>query len=157
MQTQTKKDSMKKPIACIINAIKGGYAQEEVAAANKEVAAQLQQEERVKLQEAEKKAELDTNRKLAEQLVTKFSHVKGWTHNLDSKGFSVNNEGVEKGEDTENGCSLAYYILPDGKKCYGKNHFLRVTFDLPHTEFKKQLKDFFNEAEWKTEAERQSA
>lgn len=156
-QTQAKKDSMKKPIACIINAIKGGYAQEEVAAANKEVAAQLQQEERVKLQEAEKKAELGTNRKLAEQLVTKFSHMNGWSHSLDSKGFSVNNLSVEKGEDTTNGCSLAYYILPDGTKCYGKNHYVRVNFDLPHQEFKKQLKDFFTQAEWTQEKERKTA
>jgi len=157
MQTQTKKDSMKKPIACIINAIKGGYAQEDVSAANKEVEAQLQQEERVKLQEAEKKSELDTNRKLAEQLVTKFSHMNGWSHSLDSKGFSVNNLSVEKGEDTTNGCSLAYYILPDGTKCYGKNHYVRVNFDLPHQEFKKQIKDFFTQAEWTQKKERKTA
>ena len=157
MQTQTKKDSMKKPIACIINAIKGGYAQEEVAAANKEIAAHLQQEEREKLKKAEKKAEVDTNKKLAEQLVQKFSHMKCWSHQIFEKFFVVKNLGVECGEDIEDGCSLKYHILPSGEKRRGAGHFVRVEFSLPHGEFKKQLKDFFKEAEWTQSPERKTA
>jgi len=157
MQTEAKKSSMKKPIACVINAHKGGYAQEEVASKNREVAQQLQQQEKIKLQKAEKKQEENQNKKLAEQLIEKFSHLQVWSHSIDAKGFSVTNEGVEKGEDDHHGCNLSYYILPSGKKCYGKKHFTRVSFDMPHEEFKKILKNFFNEAEWKTEGERKTA
>lgn len=147
MQTENQKSSMKKPIACVINAYNEGYAQEEVASRNQQVAQQMHQHEKKKLEVAQKKTEEEQNRKLAFQLIDKFSHMKVWSHDISEKRFSIKNEGVEKGKDENN---LIYCVLPSGKKLYGKNHAVIVNFEMPHAEFKKTLKDFFLEAEWKS-------
>lgn len=153
MQSPSKKQNMKKPIACIVNALNGGYAHEEVASQNAQLAAQLAQEREKKKQKEEVKEEINSNAQLAAYLVKKFSHLSVWKHSIDKKGFSITNEGVEKGEDDANGCRMHYYILPSGEKRYGKNHFIRVDFDLPASQFKKEIKTFFEEASWKNSSQ----
>jgi hypothetical protein len=150
MQTDAKKATMKKPIACVINAHKGGYAQEEVASKNIEIAEKIQEKKAARLQKEKKKEEEEKNKKFAHHLIKKFSHLEEWSHSTDSKTFSILNVGVTKGEETVQGTGcLNYYILPSGEKRYGSNHFVRVSFEQSHIQFTNQLKNFFNETEWK--------
>ncbi len=145
LQSSHKKDKMKKPIACIIQALKEGYAQQEVEKAQEEIEKNLQESEKKKIEYAEKEKEKSQNKHLALHLVEKFSHMTQWEHKIDSEGFSITNHGVKKFKDED---SLGFYVLPSGKKCYGKNHFLRVSYDLPPSQFKKELQHFFTEAQW---------
>lgn len=145
MQSESKRASMRNPIACIIQALKGGYAQEEVASANKEVAAKLAQDRDAQQKRSAVKREMTSNERLAQQLIFKFAHCAGWRHRLDSKCFVVHNESVEKVRDEETGASVCF--MPDGTKRFGAPA-VRVDFELPPGEFKQTLKDFFRESQW---------
>lgn len=145
MQTDTKRAGMKKPIACIIQALKGGYAQQEVEAKNSEVAAKLQKDREIKQKAEAKKIEMNSNEKLAHQLVNKFSQMNGWRHKLDGKCFVVFNDSVEKFRDEETGSPCC--IMPSGKKRFGSPG-VRGDFGMSHEEFKIIFKDFFEESQW---------
>lgn len=157
LQTESKKEKMKNPIACIINALQEGYAHSEVEASR----VQSQQEYEKKLLEKKQieknKYEREMNVKLAHQLVKKFSHFKGWKHEIYENGMSIINENVEKGQDWEGGSRLNYYILPCGTRKYGKTHFIKIYFDIPSSEFKNSIKDFLREAQWITHVEQKTA
>lgn len=147
LQGKVKRSKMKKPIACIVNAIKGGYAQEEVASKNQEVAAQLEKDREVKKKTLFKKKEMSLNEKLAHQLITKFSHMKGWRHKIHSKGFIVFNYLVERTPDKESLAGGTISIMPNGAKRYGSPS-VWVDFDQPNENFKNSLKEFFLECQW---------
>lgn len=146
LQAEAKRTAMKKPIACIMQALKDGYAEKEVAANDKEVAAQLEKKREERKQVKHRKTEMNVNEKLAHQIIFKYSECEGWKHKIDSKCFVVFNDKVEKTRDEETAISLC--IMPNGKKRFG-NPAVRVDFDLSPNEFKSLLKEFFVECNWK--------
>lgn len=158
MQSEAKRATMKKPIACIVKALQEGYAQEDVASSNKEIAAKLKEEKREIEKINQKRSEVTSNKKLADHIVNKFSHLNGWEHKIDSKGFSIINRALPQYEEHMEGTGLVnYFILPNGKKHYQKTLFVRVNFELPMNQFKQELRDFFEMCDWNEEAKRSRA
>lgn len=154
LQTDHKRSSMKKPIACIVKALKEGYAHREVASKNAEMAAELSQQRETTLKKLEAKKETAANERLANQLSVKFSHCPGWRHKLDSKCFVVYYDGAEKVQDEDAGCFV--WHMPDGTKRF-LIPAVRVNFDLPHSTFKSRLKSFFKECQWEEDTPKKEA
>jgi len=154
IQSPSKKAKMNNPIACISNALKKGYAQTEVAAYNKEVAAKLAQKQELKEKDEIKKSEMCANEKLAHQLVKNSSHLDGFSYKMDSTCFRVFNHSVEKVRDPDSEAGGSISLMPDGTKRYG-NPAIRVDFSLPPKEFREALKKFFNECLWNLSQEKQ--
>ncbi len=145
MQSDAKKATMKKPIACIVQALKGGYAHKEVSAQNAQLAAQRSQETQEKFIRDKAKKEMNSNEKLSHQLILKFSGRKGWRHSIDSKGFTIFCDAAKKCKDPES--NSTFYSMPNGEEWAGTLG-LRVPFDLPPQEFKHILKKYFVMSEW---------
>lgn len=148
LQSDSKKATMKKPIAYITKALQGGYAQEGVAEKDDELKQELQEKKEIKQQQEMETQEMNNNVKLAHQLIFKFAESDGWRHKIDSKCFVVFNDSIEPTKDEETGLKVC--IMPNGTKRFG-TPAVRVDFDMSQQEFRSTLQKFFIESKWKEE------
>ncbi len=147
MQSDSKRAAMKKPIACIIKALKDGYAHEDVSSKNAEIEIQIRQERETKVKKEARNTEINSNKNLAEKLILKFSHLKGWRHKIDSKCFVIYNDDAtrcrELGGDT-------YHLMSNGDKRWGTLGE-RMEFDMKPSEFRKTLEKYLVQSLWSDE------
>lgn len=146
LQTDKKRDEMKKPIACIINAIKKGYAREQVD--EEKAKTQEIQKEKKKVVEkiVEKKKELSLNEKYAKKVLEECGFQEGFQYKMDRACFVITNTSLEKQRDEET--NAPYFIFPSGHKHYGARAAVRVEFKDSYTEFKSKINSFVRENGW---------
>ena len=144
MQPDSKKVKMRNPVACITQAIKDGYAHEEVAQNNAEVAAQLEKKREEVAQKKVKKEEFERNKKLAHLLIEKYSHEEGWDCCIASSFISIRNKNLKKAQWDKP------TLMPDGSEFWG-HVFVSASFRLPPLEFKKFLEGFIKRNLWTKE------
>lgn len=142
--TEERRKQMKKPIACIVRALKDGYAQQEVQSQNDQDAREI--EKTWKIAENKKLAQEDreANYRFARHLIYKFSTLRGWVHRLGCERFSVRNTAIKSSRGSDGG---THALMPDGSIYYG-TIAVSVDLDLPPQEFRETLKIFFDKCEW---------
>jgi len=145
-QNANKKARMKKPIACIVKALKDGYAHKEVSAQNAEVASHREKHLSTERSRQLKHQATQGNQRLAEHVVDKFSGKPGWKHLLDAEGLSVSNSSLQSSRDPESGAKIT--VMPDGSTMHG-HVGIRANFDLSSKEFATIVNEFFKKNLWK--------
>jgi len=143
--SEDRRKRLKKPIACIIRALKDGYAQKEVEAQNTQVAAQIEKKRRLDHDKKLSQEEKSSNYQLAQHLISKFSTLPGWRHRLYKKCFVIHNDELKPYRDEETGAIQS--LMPDGSIHFGTPG-IRVDFDLSPTKFSETLKEFFAKCRW---------
>ncbi len=151
-QTEEKKQSMKNLGAYITSIIRLGIAQEE----NLECEAQLKEIQKNKdVQEEVKKEKMNNeekNIKTSRDIIYEFTGKLGFRYKIDSSGFTVENDSLTPQKDLES-YGTFFYILPNGKKRYGKVVAQRFNFNLPSLEFNNLIGEFAEENGWIKNAE----
>ena len=140
---------MRKPIACIIEAIRRGYAQEAVE--TKETQEYQKKEAQMKeerLQTDREKLRIKYNRAKAQILIDACADFPGWRHELSGELFTVWNDNLKK-KDSD----LTTYLFPNGEEWMGQEPawYGRLTNhpgELWETESILSWKRFFDNSGW---------
>ncbi len=146
IQTEARKENMKNPIACIINAIKKGYCREKVEEHDNLLAEQKEKKHQQIQKLKTKKKEFSENEKFAHKIINEFQRNKGFRPRMAKEFFVIFNDSLEKHRDLET--STPYFELPSGEKHYGAKAAIKVDFNQPSSTFKKEIKKFLLLNNW---------